>query len=607
MVCMQADDTQRKETLQMLLADPYAAEDLVRSAAWSEFCGGLSAMLSDEEPDTAIAGAAFLDRVLEEARLCDSQSVAELFIALASYIFSSSLSRHQDAAGVLTAVTSNKSAIEPAACKAGTGLRSTAAIAVDCRAAAHRQHSKSTVQQASATSASAARCNGSSPWPEQSMHAPSVTTVQPSPLSAQQERVRMHAKGMPAQHVVPVSLEQMGEARACQIRLLVKMLEALPKLWVCLKAPMMRKLWRSLSALLLVEPVYDNQQAGHEWPEQAVCDNVDNGSVGPDSRPQAAQRDMMAPECDVQQAVLAAEPADDQKSMNGTSIQHTVQPLLRVEHKYDIQNRQPPAMQLSRIRACAWQRQACSNQPSMPAISDMHGVQPSIQSEDLKESMKGALHASLVQQSALNGCMTGARSQHECCASGASVRQTQARHECLQSISEPARMETSLTVLSDSIKAQQPVPSGCMTCATSQHGCPVTAASERVQHTMATRLQPSSAPAYDLKAFMYGSPGSYTSQQPALQHRDLNFRLTGLHGPLVELSLAQEGSASYGKSWWQAWTLPVSSTRVRPSFSHALCSGPSCVGIWRIAAQPCASCLLPILWQCIETVLSVLI
>lgn len=593
---MQADDEQRKEALQTLLADPYAAEDLVRSAAWSGFCDGLSAMLSDTEPDTAIAGAEFLDRVLEEARLCDSQSVAELLIALASYISSSSPSRQQDAEGVLTADNSNKSASEPAAYKAGTGRRSAAAIAIDCRAAAHRQHSKSTEQQASATSASAARCNGKSPWPEQSMHAPSVTTVQPSPLSAQPEGVRMHAKGMAGQHVIPVSLEQMGEARARQIRLLVKMLEALPKLWVCLKAPMMRKLWRSLSALLLVEPVYDNQQAGHEWPERAVCDNVDNRSVGPYSRLQAGQRDMTAPGCNLQQAVLAAEHADDQRSMNGTSDPHTVQPLLLVEHNDDIQNKQPPATQLSRIKGCMWQRQACSNQPSMPAISDTHGVQPSVQSEHLKESLEVTLHTSFPQESALNGCMTGARSQHECCAPGTLVKQTQTRHELLQSLSEPACMKTSLTGLSDSTKAQQPVLSGCMTCAISQHGCPMSAASVRVQHAMACCLQPLSAPAGDLKAFTNRSSGPYTSQQPALQHQDLNVCLTGMHGPLVELSLAQEGSPSYGKSWWQAWTLPVSSTRVRPSFPHALCSGLSCVGIWQIAVRPCAGDLLSTLW-----------
>ena len=43
-----------------------------------------------------------------------------------------------------------------------------------------------------------------------------------------------------------------------------------------------------------------------------------------------------------------------------------------------------------------------------------------------------------------------------------------------------------------------------------------------------------------------------------------DIRLAALQGPLMELSLATEAPHQHVKSWWQAWTLQVFSTRVRP-------------------------------------------
>ena len=55
-----------------------------------------------------------------------------------------------------------------------------------------------------------------------------------------------------------------------------------------------------------------------------------------------------------------------------------------------------------------------------------------------------------------------------------------------------------------------------------------------------------------------------------MQHAAHDVRLISMHGPLVELSLAGEASAAHAKSWWQAWTIAVSSTKVRSHEQHAL-------------------------------------
>ena len=309
---MQASNGERKAALQVLLTDPYAAEDLVRSAAWPHFCAHLSAMLSDAEADTALAGAAFLERVLKEARLCDAQSVAELFMALSSHICCTSAGQPhcprytdgsalgQDSAGSSAAKISQPSVQQqrqsgPTAKAGGActscdlsacGSQATAvAIPVDCRAAGHAPNS-TPLGEPVATASHPAEANGGS-----GVHVPGQGSWQqaskPGACLQQAELGRSRTSQRHAADVcLPGTPEQLGEARAAQLRLLVRCLEALPKLWVCLKAPLMQSLWKSLAPLLFIHPQYqhhgcqatDNQQGACGQARQTCLDSVAGGT-----------------------------------------------------------------------------------------------------------------------------------------------------------------------------------------------------------------------------------------------------------------------------------------------------------------------------------------
>lgn len=285
--CLQAKGEQRSEAVQALLADEYAAEDMVRSPAWPSFCASISALLADPQPATAMAGTTLVERVLEEARLSDPQSVAELFIALASHLHSAHASNHRSptadsdakpahlpAGTALPAVPRSESGVtskqdeEARSCgpethmppKACAGGKLNAAfIAVDCRAANGHVQGAATPKHGSAACISAASHGGAAHSPEHSLHAggapaqqDAAAPPQPSCRSPQQNSVRGGETA--AQEGIPESLQQREEARARQWRLLGRMLDGLPRLWVCLKPPLMQRLWRCLSALLLVEP-----------------------------------------------------------------------------------------------------------------------------------------------------------------------------------------------------------------------------------------------------------------------------------------------------------------------------------------------------------------
>ena len=331
---LQADEEKRPEAVQALLADPYAAEDVVRSAAWPSFCASIGALLSGPHPAAALAGVTFLERVLEEARLSDSQSVAELFIALASHLHLTSASSncrptaenfvkyaHLPAVkaapampGVEIGLSSRQDekahsygAERDAPCKGSSlSTQAAASIAVDCRAAT--QHLQG---QSPAALVSTASCRGIHHLPQDSQHALGSPAQEHHAAADQQQMPQavqqgsMHAGGMAAQHSIPFLLDQMGQARARQFRLLGKMLEALPKLWVCLKPPMMRRLWRSLSALLLVEPQGDNVLAA----EAAATAQIEQDHEQHTTKPAGMQSSMYKTAGDSQSSAIGACPA----------------------------------------------------------------------------------------------------------------------------------------------------------------------------------------------------------------------------------------------------------------------------------------------------------
>ena len=390
---MQADGAQRKAALQALSADPYAAEDLVRSAAWPDFCAGMNAMLSNPEPDAAMAAAAFLGKVFEEVRLCDPQSMAEVFIALASHIASSASQQKWARAcepaatteadveeertvhptcGKISHSSGDSRALGEPALKAKDDMRSSpaTAIPVDCTAAG----------MPPARAAAQGRALGALP----AAHSLAQT-------AQQRESNIKHAAGA----AVLASLQQLGDARAAELKLLVKALEALPKAWVCLKAPLMHKLWRALSSLLLIEPHYD------------VCLAIGAAHEG------GAGQD--------------------------------IQPCL--------------------------QAASAHFQPRQPA---------------------------------------------DACSSGQGLNSSHMRRE------------------------------------------------QESQASAAECRQPSSIKATDPAGLSHG-------RAPPVQHAAHDVRLISMHGPLVELSLAGVASAAHAKSWWQAWTIAVSSTKVCSHEQHALC------------------------------------
>ena len=285
--CLQAKEVQRPEAVQALLADEYAAEDMVRSPAWPSFCASISALLADPQPATAMAGTTLVERVLEEARLSDPQSVAELFIALASHLRPAPASNHRlptadshakpahlPAGTALPAVPRSESGVSstqdeearlcgpetykpPQAC-AGSKL-TTALIAVDCRAANGHVQGAATPKHGSMACISAASRSGVARSPERTLHpggAPAErdAAAPRQPTCSPPQQNSMHGGGAAAQGRIAESLQQLEEARARQWRLLGRMLDALPRLWVCLRPPLMQRLWRCLSAVLLVQP-----------------------------------------------------------------------------------------------------------------------------------------------------------------------------------------------------------------------------------------------------------------------------------------------------------------------------------------------------------------
>ena len=287
---MQANEAERPKALQALLADRFAAEDVVRSPAWPSFCASIGALLSDPQPDTAVAGVTFLERVLDETLLSDALSVAELFTALAGHLRSYPVSKKRlcmadrapkpahlpalNAPPAVPQVKSGRGAESRVAhqsgpetqtpCNARSGSNSSAAsIAVDCRAGSGHLQRDATEELGSTALISAASHNFIAHFPQHSLHAAcrpaqELVTAPPQGLCTGMLQNSIRGGDLAAQQSM---LGSPREARARQFRLLGKMLEALPKLWVCLKPPMMRKLWQSLSALLLVEPQWDSMPA----------------------------------------------------------------------------------------------------------------------------------------------------------------------------------------------------------------------------------------------------------------------------------------------------------------------------------------------------------
>lgn len=167
----QRDAHLRKAALEVLLAHPYAADDLLSSSAWQPFCSVLPSLLSDACPETAMSAATFAGSVFREVKRSSPQQLAQLCIALAA-----SVTCPDDAC------TASVPAWQP-----GKGSHAGADAAV---------HATSSADTAGLYRAA---------------------------------------------------------AHAAVLKLLVSVLEALPKVWASFRAPLLQQLWDALCPLLRTE------------------------------------------------------------------------------------------------------------------------------------------------------------------------------------------------------------------------------------------------------------------------------------------------------------------------------------------------------------------
>ena len=82
----QRDPRLRQPALEVLLAHPYAADDLLSSPAWQPFCTVLPSLLSDACTETAAAAASFARSIFREVKMSSPQQLAQLCIALAASV-----------------------------------------------------------------------------------------------------------------------------------------------------------------------------------------------------------------------------------------------------------------------------------------------------------------------------------------------------------------------------------------------------------------------------------------------------------------------------------------------------------------------------------------
>ena len=84
----QVDPAKRKAAMLALSAHPYAADDLVNSPAWPTFCQSLTALLADLDVEVSNAAVDLADKVFREVRHSKPQELADLCLSLAAHVAS---------------------------------------------------------------------------------------------------------------------------------------------------------------------------------------------------------------------------------------------------------------------------------------------------------------------------------------------------------------------------------------------------------------------------------------------------------------------------------------------------------------------------------------
>jgi hypothetical protein len=204
---LQRDPHLRKTALEVLLAHPYAADDLLNSPAWQPFCAVLPSLLADACTETAAAAASFAGCVFREVKRSSPQQLAQLCTAIA------------------------------------------ASVTIDnaCTASAPAQHA------------------GRS----------------------------LHAGSSAAKHASSSAADTAGLDRAATqaavLKLLVAVLEALPKVWASFRPPLLQQLWDAVCPLLYVKAGVNRASSAeptaavvhaHAQQAEAGCQLTSDAAVG---------------------------------------------------------------------------------------------------------------------------------------------------------------------------------------------------------------------------------------------------------------------------------------------------------------------------------------
>ncbi|BDA45655.1 hypothetical protein COCOBI_07-4420 [Coccomyxa sp. Obi] len=210
------DPAKRKAAMHALSVHPYAADDLVNSPAWPTFCHSLTALLAESDVEVSTAAVTLAGKIFREVRHSKPHELADLCLSLAAHVAS------------------------------GHGGGSLAACS--------RKHPPSTQQDSIAASGES-----------------SVQPVQPEVASCEASdshstRDGLVSMGWPASQAGGPTQAGMFTAeadgqnrseraavRAAAVTLLLRCLQALPRMWATFRDPQLQQLWDVLCPLLKLE------------------------------------------------------------------------------------------------------------------------------------------------------------------------------------------------------------------------------------------------------------------------------------------------------------------------------------------------------------------
>lgn len=85
---LQNDPAKRKTAMHSLSVHPYAADDLVNSPAWPTFCHSLTALLGESDVEVSTAAVDLAEKIFREVRRNKPHELADLCLSLAAHVAS---------------------------------------------------------------------------------------------------------------------------------------------------------------------------------------------------------------------------------------------------------------------------------------------------------------------------------------------------------------------------------------------------------------------------------------------------------------------------------------------------------------------------------------